>query len=133
MWIKRLKELWAKDYASSDDHKQDTNRGTEWGRNQGGLGEVEDETQEIEQDANQSTEQNGYEVTARVGQQETMFTKFMKKLQRFWHWQESIWIGVVVVCIAILGEMNFYSTQVYWQSEPFSAVGGRFSSLASVG
>jgi hypothetical protein len=59
----------------------------------------------------------------------TKLTKKMEKLQRFLRWQESVWIGALVVCIAVLGELNFYSTQIYWQSEPFSAVGRRFSSF----
>jgi hypothetical protein len=57
-------------------------------------------------------------------------TKIEECVQGFLKWQESIWIGAVVFCIAVLGELNFSSAQVYWQSEPFSAVGKQFSSFA---
>jgi hypothetical protein len=57
-------------------------------------------------------------------------TKMDERVQGFLKWQESIWIGALVFCIAVLGELNFFSAQIYWQSEPFSAVGRRFSSFA---
>ena len=59
----------------------------------------------------------------------TKLTPKMEKLQRFLRWQPSVWIGAVVICLAVLGELNFYSPQVLWQSEPFSAIGRRFSSF----
>jgi hypothetical protein len=43
--------------------------------------------------------------------------------------QESLVIGAFVVCILVLGELNFSSAQVNWQSEPMSAVGRQCSPL----
>lgn len=37
--------------------------------------------------------------------------------------------GAAVLFILVLGEMNFFSRQVYWQTEPMSAIGKRSSSF----
>jgi hypothetical protein len=42
---------------------------------------------------------------------------------------ESLVIGALVVCILVLGELNFSSAQVNWQSEPMSAIGRQCSPL----
>ena len=41
-------------------------------------------------------------------------------------YQEFLLFGALVVCILILGEWNFFTVQVKWQSEPMTAVGRRF-------
>lgn len=41
-------------------------------------------------------------------------------------YQEFLLFGALVVCILVLGEWNFFSVQVKWQSEPMTAVGRRF-------
>lgn len=45
-------------------------------------------------------------------------------------YQEFVLFGALVVCILVLGEWNFFSVQVKWQSEPMTAVGRRFPFLS---
>jgi len=55
-------------------------------------------------------------------------TKMARLVRDFLNYQEFLLFGAFVACILVLGELNFSSAQVYWQSEPFSAVGRRFFS-----
>jgi hypothetical protein len=46
---------------------------------------------------------------------------------------EVLVFGAAVLFILVLGEMNFFSGQVYWQTEPMSAIGKRSSSFILIG
>jgi hypothetical protein len=55
--------------------------------------------------------------------------KVNDELRKFLIIPEVLVFGAAVLFILILGEINFFSGQVYWQTEPMSAIGKRPSSF----
>ena len=56
-------------------------------------------------------------------------TKVNAYLRKFLIIPEALVFGAAVLFILVLGEMNFFSGQVSWQTEPMSAIGKRSSSF----
>jgi hypothetical protein len=55
-------------------------------------------------------------------------TKVNAEIRKYLIIPEALVFGAAVLSILVLGEMNFFSAQVIWQSEPMSAIGKRSSS-----
>jgi len=56
-------------------------------------------------------------------------TKVNAHIGKFLIIPEVLVFGAAVLFILVLGEMNFFSDQVSWQTEPMSAIGKRSSSF----
>jgi hypothetical protein len=58
-----------------------------------------------------------------------LLTEVDASIKKFLIIPEALVFGVAVLFVLILGEMNFFSRQVSWQTEPMSAIGKQSSSF----
>jgi hypothetical protein len=75
-----------------------------------GIGVRDDDKQALTQDTEEAAEMT-------------------KRIRQYLINSEALLFFACAACILVLGELNFFSVQVNWQSEPMSAVGKRFSSV----
>lgn len=70
--------------------------------------------------------QRGQSVATNPGATEgaqTSHKKFSETVEFFLKWIEIPFFAGIVLAIVVVGEENFWSTQVYYQTEPMAAVG----------
>jgi hypothetical protein len=58
--------------------------------------------------------------------------EFGVTIKKFLTYTEALVFGVAVLFVLILGEINFFSTQVSWQTEPISAIGKQSSAFIQI-
>jgi hypothetical protein len=103
IWIKILKHNWLEDWSIREDDKQGAGGSTK------------------------ATPGNIEELAHAGGSTKAIPRNRKELVRKILDNQESLVIGAFVVCILVLGELNFSSAQVNWQSEPMSAVGRQCS------